>query len=319
VLSEIPEEWVKKVRFWNKLNNKYKKNKNGYFIPDKNLEYFIYQTLLGSFPFNSESNENYLNRIKQYLVKSMREAKEHSSWTRPDMEYESAAHSFVKNILTADSEFYKDFYSFQKKIAFYGVYNSLSQALIKITSPGIPDFYQGTELWDLFLVDPDNRQPVDFGLRNKYLNEIIKKDNELNSESRIAFLQNLLNNPSDAKIKLYIIYKSLQVRNDNPEIYNEGNFISLETGGKFKDNLIAFARNFEDNIIITLAPRFLTDLIRENTLPISTDVWNDTYIKLNKIKQSPLKNNLTGETFEKKDRILVGELFKNFPFGLLSC
>ncbi|MEJ2614937.1 MAG: malto-oligosyltrehalose synthase [Ignavibacteriaceae bacterium] len=319
VLSEIPEEWVKKVRLWNKLNNKYKKNKNGYLIPDKNLEYFIYQTLLGSFPFNIESNENYLHRINQYLTKSMREAKEHSSWTRPEMEYESTAHSFVENILTAGSEFYRDFYSFQKKIAFYGVYNSLSQTLIKSTAPGIPDFYQGTESWDLFLVDPDNRQPVDFNLRREYLNELIKKDKELNSESRIAFLQNLLANPSDAKIKLYIIYKSLQVRNDNLEIYNEGNFIPLETGGKFKDNLIAYARNFEDNIIITLAPRFLTELVGESTLPVGVDVWNDTYIKLNKLNTSLMTNKLTGETFEKKDRILIGELFKNFPFGLLRC
>ncbi len=319
VLSEIPEEWVKKVRLWNKLNNKYKKNRNGYLIPDKNLEYFVYQTLLGSFPFNIEHNENYPHRVKQYLIKSMREAKEHSSWTRPDMEYESAAHSFLENILTTDSEFYGDFSSFQKKIAFYGVYNSLSQTLIKITSPGIPDFYQGTELWDLFLVDPDNRQPVDFNLRREFLNEIIKIDKELNSEDRITFLQDLLTNPSDAKIKLYIIYKSLQVRNDNLKIYNEGNFIPLETGGKFKDNLIAYARNFKDNIVITLAPRFLTDLVEENLLPVGIDVWNDTYIKLNKINPSTMKNNLTGEMFEKKDKLLIGEIFKSFPYGLLSC
>ncbi len=319
VLSEIPEEWVKKVRLWNKLNNKYKKNRNGYLIPDKNLEYFVYQTLLGSFPFNIEHNENYPHRVKQYLIKSMREAKEHSSWTRPDMEYESAAHSFLENILTTDSEFYGDFSSFQKKIAFYGVYNSLSQTLIKITSPGIPDFYQGTELWDLFLVDPDNRQPVDFNLRREFLNEIIKIDKELNSEDRITFLQDLLTNPSDAKIKLYIIYKSLQVRNDNLKIYNEGNFIPLETGGKFKDNLIAYARNFKDNIVITLAPRFLTDLVEENLLPVGIDVWNDTYIKLNKINPSTMKNNLTGEMIEKKDKLLIGEIFKSFPYGLLSC
>ena len=318
VLSEIPEEWVKKVRLWNKLNNKYKKNRNGYLIPDKNLEYFIYQTLLGSFPFDIESNENYVHRIKQYLVKSMREAKEHSSWTRPDIEYESAAHSFVENILTADSEFYNDFYYFQKKIAFYGIYNSLSQALIKISSPGIPDFYQGTELWDLFLVDPDNRQPVDFNLRREFLNDIVEKDESLSIEDRISFLHGLLNNSSDARIKLYIIYKSLQVRNNNPGIYNEGNFVPLETGGKFKDNLIAFARIFENDILITLAPRFLTDLVVENTLPVGTDIWDDTYIKLSKINSSLLKNNLTGEVFEKKDKILVGDIFRNFPFGLLS-
>ena len=117
---------------------------------------------------------------------------------------------------------------------------------------------------------------------------------------------------------MYIIYKSLQVRNNNPGIYNEGNFVPLETGGKFKDNLIAFARIFENDILITLAPRFLTDLVVENTLPVGTDIWDDTYIKLSKINSSLLKNNLTGEVFEKKDKILVGDIFRNFPFGLLS-
>ena len=318
VLSEIPDEWIKKVRLWNKINVKFKKSRNGYLMPDKNLEYFIYQTLIGSFPFNPDDTGDYLNRIKQYLVKSMREAKEHSSWTRPDAEYESAALTFTGNILNSNSEFYNDFSSFRKKIAFYGVYNSLSQSLVKISSPGVPDFYQGTEMWDLFLVDPDNRQPVDYNLRRKSLNEIIKMDKESGVEDRISFLQSLLINPSDAKIKLYVTYKSLQVRNNNLEFYNEGDFIPVETGGKFKDNLIAFARSFEDKVIVTLAPRFLTDLVEENKLPTGLDVWNDTYIKLNKINYSALKNNFTGEVFEKKDKILIGEIFRNFPYGLLS-
>ena len=318
ILSEIPDEWIRKVRLWNKLNNKFKKHRNGYLIPDKNLEYFIYQTLIGSYPFNGKADENYIRRIKNYLVKSMREAKEHSSWTRPDADYESATHSFIENILNPENEFYNDFTSFQKKIAFYGVYNSLSQTLIKVTSPGIPDFYQGTELWDLFLVDPDNRQPVDYNLRSEFLNEIVEKDKELNTSNRILFLQNLLSNPSDAGIKLYMLYKSLQVRNDNLELFNEGDYIQLETGGRYKDNLIAYLRNFNDNFIITLAPRFLTELVEENSIPIGIDIWHDTYLKLNKISSSSLKNNLTGEIFDTKDNILIGEIFKNFPYGLIS-
>ena len=314
VLSEIPEEWIKKVRAWNRINKQFKKSRKGFLMPDNNLEYFIYQTLIGSYPFYNDSGEKYLCRIKQYLTKAMREAKEHSSWTRPDMEYESAALSFTENLLNINNEFYTDFSAFQKKIAFYGVYNSLSQMLIKITSPGIPDFYQGTELWDLFLVDPDNRQPVDYNLRREFINEIIERDKEDN----ISYLQNLLSNPSDGKIKLYMTYKSLEVRNVNLEIYNEGNFIPVETGGKFKDNIIAFTRNLEDNSITTIAPRFLAALVSENELPIGTDIWKDTYIKLDKVKSDILKNNLTGEAIERKDKVLVGELFKNFPYGLIS-
>jgi (1->4)-alpha-D-glucan 1-alpha-D-glucosylmutase len=314
VLSEMPEEWIKKVKTWNRINKQFKKRKNGYLIPDNNLEYFIYQTLIGSYPFNIENNENYLHRIKQYLIKSMREAKEHSSWTKPDAEYESAALDFVQNLFNGNNEFYEDFKSFQKKVAFYGVYNSLSQSIIKITSPGIPDFYQGTELWDLFLVDPDNRQAVNYNLRSELLEEIIEEY----KKDKISYLKSLLTNPSDGKIKLFITYKGLQVRNNNLNIYNEGNFIPMDTGGKFKDNIIAFARSIEDKFIITVAPRFLAALVKEYELPIGTEIWKDTYIKSNIINLSLLKNNFTGETFENENKILVGEVFKDLPYGLLS-
>ncbi len=313
VLSEIPEEWIKKVRIWNRINRQFKKFKNNYFIPDNNLEYFIYQTLIGSYPFNSVEIKKYLQRIKQYLSKAMREAKEHSSWTQVDTEYESAVYSFIENIFD-NSEFFDDFLSFQKKIAFFGVYNSLSQVLLKITSPGIPDFYQGTELWDLFLVDPDNRQPVDYNLRRDFLTEVIEKD----TEERISYLQNILKNPSDGKIKIFMVYKALQLRNEKPEIFNEGNFIPIEAGGKYKENIIVYARNTEDDFVITIVPRFLTNIVEENNLPVDRDIWDDTYIKLNKINPgSSIKNYFSGEIFERNDKISVGEIFKNFPYGLL--
>ncbi len=283
-------------------------------MPDNNLEYFIYQTLIGSYPFNIKSGENYFQRIKQYLIKSMREAKEHSSWTKPDIEYESAALNFTVNLLSKNNEFFDDFFAFQKKVTFYGTYNSLSQTLIKITSPGIPDFYQGTELWDLFLVDPDNRQPVDYKSRKRFLNEIIEKD----AGEKVPYLQKLLSNPSDGKIKLYLTYKSLQVRNDNLKIFNEGNFIPVETGGEFKDNLIVFTRSIDGKSIITIAPRFLTQLVKENELPLGTNIWKDTYIKTGTINSSLLNNLITGEVFERKDKLSVGKIFENFPYGLLS-
>ena len=124
-------------------------------------------------------------------------------------------------------------------------------------------------------------------------------------------------NPSDGKIKLYMTYKSLQIRNENAEIFNEGNFIPIETGGEFKDNIIVFARNFDDNFVITIAPRFLTSLIEVNSLPIGADIWKDTFINLNKFYSTELTNSLTGEKFERKEKLLVGNLLKNFPYGLI--
>jgi (1->4)-alpha-D-glucan 1-alpha-D-glucosylmutase len=313
VLSEIPEEWIKKVRIWNKINRVFKKNKDGFIMPDNNLEYFIYQTLIGSYPFAGGNSEKYFNRLKNYLTKAVREAKEHSSWTKPDVEYESAVHSFLENLLNNNNEFLDDFIPFQIKIAFYGVYNSLAQTLIKITSPGIPDFYQGTELWDLFLVDPDNRQLVEYEVRRNYLNEIVK-----NKSVETSYIQNLLSNPANGKIKMFITYKALQVRNQNLQVFNNGSIIPLEIKGKFKNHIMAFARKFEEDFVITMVPRFLTSIVKENELPIGSNIWADTCIDLSKFDAQSLKNNLTGEVFGKKGKILIGEIFRNFPYALIS-
>jgi (1->4)-alpha-D-glucan 1-alpha-D-glucosylmutase len=313
VLSEIPEEWIKKVRSWNKINKRFKKNKDGFIMPDNNLEYFIYQTLIGSYPFEGGSDEKYFNRIKDYLTKAVREAKEHSSWTKPDIEYESAMHSFLENLLNSDNEFLNDFIPFQKKVTFYGVYNSLAQTLVKIVSPGIPDFYQGTELWDLFLVDPDNRRPVDYEIRRNYINEIAET-----KSIKISYLQDLLLNPANGKVKMFITYKALHVRNENLQVFNNGNFIPLEVKGKFKNNIIAFARKFEENFVITVAPRFLTNIVKENELPVGNNYWGDTYINLSNFNSQAFKNNFTGEEFTNKDKVFIGEIFKNFPFALIS-
>src|SRR5690606_10348852 len=167
VLSEIPEEWFQKVEEWQQTNKTIKNHEN---IPDANEEYFIYQTLIGAMSFENEVEDGFLSRTNDYLQKVLREAKVHSFWSDPDEAYEQKVYDFVQNILN-NEPFRKSFDPFSKKITFYGVLNSLGQSLIKITAPGIPDIYQGSELWDLSYVDPDNRRRVDYDLRKQYLEE----------------------------------------------------------------------------------------------------------------------------------------------------
>ncbi|MDQ1285922.1 MAG: (1-_4)-alpha-D-glucan 1-alpha-D-glucosylmutase, partial [Thermodesulfobacteriota bacterium] len=171
VLSEMPDDWLRKIRTWIKINRGKKKRVRGLAVPDRNDEYFLYQTLIGAFPFSDADYPDFIERMKEYIVKAVREAKVHTAWLKPDIEYEDAYVSFTEKILACSSgnAFLKDLIPFTKKVAHFGMLNSLSQTLIKITSPGVPDFYQGTELWDLSLVDPDNRRPVDFEKRRSML------------------------------------------------------------------------------------------------------------------------------------------------------
>ena len=180
VISEIPDEWEAQVRTWMALNRDKKTETDGRIIPDGNDEYFLYQNLIGSYPFYQAEYPEFVERVKQFAIKAVREAKVHTAWLRPDSVYEDGFLAFIDKILNAseNNQFLQEFKTFQQKIAFYGMFNSLSQTLIKITSPGLPDFYQGTELWDLSLVDPDNRRPVDYKKRIKFLEEIKSRSQE---------------------------------------------------------------------------------------------------------------------------------------------
>ena len=177
VLSEIPAEWEKHLEAWKGMNEGLKRRVNGRAAPDRNDEYFLYQALIGSFPLAAGDVASYRERARDYLLKAVREAKVHSGWVKPDSSYEVAFAFFLDSIL--DSEvFWQDFRPLLNKVAHHGILNSLAQTLIKITAPGIPDFYQGTELWDYSFVDPDNRRPVDFEKRRSYLDQIAEREKE---------------------------------------------------------------------------------------------------------------------------------------------
>lgn len=316
VLSEISDEWERQIKNWSKINQrKKKKNKNNY-MPDKNDEYFLYQTLIGACPFLEEEREEFTQRMKQYVIKAVREAKIHTAWIKPDSQYEEACVSFVEKILapSEDNQFLKEFVPFQKKIAFYGIFNSLSQVLLKLTCVGVPDFYQGTDLWDLNLVDPDNRRPVDFQKRISFLREIKEKI----QQDSLKLINELLLNKEDGKIKLFLIYRVLQARKKRFALFQEGSYIPLEVHGKFKDNVIIFMRKYEQQYAIVIAPRFYTALIKEGELPVGEQVWSDTYIILPKEAPFTWGDVITGQPVAGNDnKLFIGKTLIHFPVSLL--
>jgi (1->4)-alpha-D-glucan 1-alpha-D-glucosylmutase len=315
VLSEIPREWEKNVKAWSKTNRRKKKRVHGRGVPDRNDEYFLYQTLIGVFPFAEHDHNQFLERIKGYTIKAVREAKAHTAWLKPDTEYEDAFVSFVEGVLTPGegNPFLEVFLPFQRRVSHFGIFNSLSQTLMKITAPGVPDFYQGTELWDLNLVDPDNRRPVGFEKRRKVLKDFKKREDG----DILDLISELLRMKEDGRIKLFLIQRALKARNEHREVFKEGTYIPLEPAGKFKDHIIAFARNYGKKWAMTIVPRLLTSLIREGEYPLGREIWDDTHIPLPDGISYTWKNVITGQFLHAKSSLTIGEILKGFPVALL--
>ncbi len=281
VLSEIPDEWREHLIRWKRLNRKKKGIVDSQVVPDTKEEYLLYQTLMGACfvgPISGSVDEVFKKRIKDYMIKALREAKVNSSWINPNVAYEDALINFIEGILSnvRRNKFLKDFQTFQKKISCYGMFNSLTQTLLKITSPGIPDFYQGTELWDFSLVDPDNRRPVDYSVRTRMLEELKRNEQEMPLSE---FAKELTTNKDNGKIKLYLTYKALNYRKNNRKIFERGEYLPLEIKGETASNVCSFARKSGDSIVLVVAPRFFTRLIQEpEGLPFGKDVWKDSIV-----------------------------------------
>ncbi len=315
VLSEIPQEWERTVKAWARLNREKKKKVKGVPVPDGNDEYFLYQTLIGALPFEQKQYPAFIERLKGYLIKSVREAKVHTAWLKPDTNYEDAFIAFVEEILTPSqhNRFLAEFLPFQKKVAYYGVFNSISQVLIKITSPGVPDFYQGTELWDLNLVDPDNRRRVDFEKRAPLLQDIKAGERQ----DILQLIDELLSSKGDGRIKLFVIYRALRARENMRFLFQEGRYIPLKASGSLKDHIIAFARNREKSWAVTIAPRFLTSLIGEGELPLGLEVWGDTTLVLPHGIYASWRDAMSDQVVEWGKDLPVGDALKYFPVSLL--
>jgi (1->4)-alpha-D-glucan 1-alpha-D-glucosylmutase len=281
LLSEIPKPWAEAVERWAEHNLRHKTNG----LPDRNAEYLLYQILVGAWPIDVE-------RATAYMLKAAREAKAHTSWTDGDEAYEQAIKTFVAGLL-GDREAVADLEGFVKPLIEPGRINSLSQALIKLTAPGVPDLYQGNELWDMSLVDPDNRRAVDYGLRRKLLSELARG---LTPEA-------ILRRTDEGLPKLWLTRQALLFRRRRPELFGpEGAYTPIEAKGTKADHVVAFGRGAG---CVTVAPR----------LPLKLGGhWGDTTVDLPGGKWS---NELTGESTD-GGRAKVGELLERFPVALLS-
>ncbi len=325
VLSEIPEEWGKRVAGWSRLNRKKRIDLNGNRVPDANEEYFLYQTLVGTWPLGPrEGSElpSFAGRIRDYMVKAIKEAKVNTSWINPQTDYENALSAFVEAIMAPgpENEFLADFEPFLKKVAYCGMFNSLSQTLLKIMSPGVPDFYQGTELWNLSLVDPDNRRPVDYEKRKAMLRDLRKWEKET-APAEIA--RELVANWEDARIKMYVTFKALNVRKEIGLLLNEADYIPLKAAGNRARHVCAFARRLSGEVLVVAVPRFLTGLLRSNPEPaLREDAWHGSFLVTASEAPSRYRNVFTGEIVETAEyqgaaALPLGEVFGAFPVALL--
>lgn len=303
VISEIPEEWIENVKNWMVINASYKSAVKGITAPDPNEEYFIYQTLAGCFPFDGKVDDELLERLDQYLEKSLREAKKNSDWNEVNEEHEKAVKEFTRSILAKNSEFLKSFIPLQRKIAAFGVINSLSQLVLKSTSPGIPDFYQGTELWDLSLVDPDNRRPVDYSKRKKFLKSLLKA--EKNDPEKL--LRSLYKKPADGRIKLWLSHLLLREIKSNPDLFLHGSYIPLKVRGKLSANIMAYARVHKKSWFITVIPLFPASIAPRKREPGKIR-WGDTEIILPELAPSRWSSPLKKGEVRTKDSIKIADL-----------
>jgi (1->4)-alpha-D-glucan 1-alpha-D-glucosylmutase len=312
VLSELPDEWNRMLQEWRGANRRAKMKVRGQAAPDRNDEYFLYQSLIAFWPFFDSERADFLERLKQYVIKAIREAKMRTAWLKPDAEYEEAYLRFVDRILADDSEFLESFVPFQRRVTWYGMVNSLGQVLLKLTCPGVPDIYRGCELWDLSMVDPDNRRPVDFRQRIQLLTEIKKRI----ESDRMRLLRELINDMSDGCIKLYLTHIGLSARREHRELFQRGEYLPLEVDGSRGEHLLAFARRDDDRTAITIVPRLSVDLAGENQLPLGKEVWEDTSIPVPD-KRAAWMDTLTGRSHSAEERLYAGDVLTDFPVALL--
>ncbi|HEV2137092.1 MAG TPA: malto-oligosyltrehalose synthase [Terracidiphilus sp.] len=322
VLSEFPQEWEKCLARWSKLNRRHKTEVDGIEVPTPAEESLLYQTLLGAWPFDASEEHAFLERVQQFLTKAVREAKVYSRWTQQNEPHEKAWLSFAAEIFNSSAgSFRQEFLRFQRKIAWHGALNSLSQLLIKITAPGVPDFYQGSELWDLSLVDPDNRRPVDFRKRIQMLEDLRKEQ----SARPRRLLREILTGWRDGRVKLYVTDKALEFRRLRASVYEDGDYLPLDCCGVWQSNVFAFARKKKEHWCLTIVPRFTTRLAPSGRMPLGSTVWQDTFISLPDHAPQSWQSMLTSDKISAgsetggKRALRLSDILDHFPVALLEA
>ena len=327
VLSEMPGEWRDAIGRWSRLNADKKSAVEGMPAPDANDEYLLYQTLVGSWPADGDKSDDlkpFRTRVAAFMLKAAKEAKIHTSWTEPNMAYEKALQDFVERVLAGNSNgnFLDDLRRFSRRVAFIGRFNSLAQTLLKLTSPGMPDVYQGSELWDLNLVDPDNRRPVDYVARRKLLSDLKRKSE--NNDTNGLF-SDLLHDSEPGAMKLFLIWRVLNFRKTHRELFDGGDYFPLAALGERRDHVCAFARMLREKQIVAVVPRLVFGLAQGAELaPIGGKVWKETVLSLPHTRAGAVfRNVLTNETVAATEHdggaaFEIAKVLKSFPVALLE-
>jgi (1->4)-alpha-D-glucan 1-alpha-D-glucosylmutase len=301
--------------------------------PDRNDEYLLYQTLLGAWPappaLDADGLARFRERIAAYMEKATREAKVHTSWVNPNEEYDAAVRRFVARLLPdpaggRDDPFLADLLDLQRRVAFFGYFNSLAQVLLKLTSPGVPDLYQGCEMWDFSLVDPDNRRPVDYRRRREVLADLQERSAGA-GEDLSPLAGDLVDGIEDGRIKAYVTYQTLNFRRAHPEVFADGAYLPLEATGARRDHVCAFARTAGEEVVLVVVPRLVVRLTGGERPPLGSEVWGKTRLLLPPLRGSRTYQNIfTGEVLAPEGPPgapgpLLANVFGRFPVALLRC
>ena len=289
----------------------------------RNDEYLFYQTLIGTWPLTTDSDSamaSYRKRIENDMIKAVREAKQHSSWSNPNEAYERAVRQFVDRCLDGHgrSAFLEDFIEFEKRIWSAGLYNAVAQTLIQLTSPGVPDIYQGSELWKFSLVDPDNRRPVDFDASRRLLAELNRKKND-----RAELLSALLETMEDGRIKLFVVTQTLGFRRRHAALFRGGEYLKINTRGKHAEHLLAFARKNRNQFVVIAAPPLTMSLLT-GSHRFKEDVWQDTWLEL-PLNAPARYRELFSQRWVQSGKVEaltllpVADAFRFLPFAILSA
>ncbi|HYD30830.1 MAG TPA: malto-oligosyltrehalose synthase [Azospirillaceae bacterium] len=318
-LTEMAEVWTHHARRWSRVNRYKKREIEGRPAPDANDEYFLYQTLVGSWPLDDRGKagggasglpEDYADRIAAYMLKAVREAKRRSSWAAANADYEDALERFVRGILdpVRGASFLADFRQFHRRVAVVGAVNGLAQTLLRLTVPGVPDLYQGTEFWDLSLVDPDNRRPVDWPARSQSLEAPMDTDD-------------LVRSWRDGRIKQHVIARTLALRQREPALFAVGDYGVVEAVGAEAGRVVAFLRRQGGVAALVVAPRLVAPLLAEADVPLPpAESWADTTLLLPEMPEAQEMTDLLGgqtHPLPADGRMPVGRLLNRLPVALL--
>jgi (1->4)-alpha-D-glucan 1-alpha-D-glucosylmutase len=327
VLSEMPYTWAGLVRRWQRMNAKYKRTlEDGRVAPDNNEEYLLYQTIVGAWPWEPhgiEDREFFLERLQRYASKALSEAKVNLSWIDPNPQYVEAVQGWLADLLLPgprgrETRFVETLNGVLPVVSMFGAVNSLAQLVLKIASPGVPDFYQGTEMWEMTLVDPDNRRPVDYNKRSALLEAM---ESKAEREGAAAVCAEVLDSLQDGRVKLWTMHRALAARNEHWELFRRGEYLPLSIERDKQHNAIAFLRRgtTSGTTALVVLPRFACTLMGEKAqLPLG-DAWGKAAVRLPHGSAREMTDVFTGERVrvDEDGTVELREVLRGFPVAML--